>query len=312
MLFHDVVAASAGLSATRSRRAKTAILAELLSAVPASELATAVAFLTGQPSQGRIGVGWRTLSQLRAPPSAEPRLTVTEVDTALGEVSESVGSGSAARRAHVLRRLLADATRTEQEFLFRLLTGELRQGALEGVMVDAIAEAVAVPPDAVRRAFMLSGSLPTTAAAAMSGGSAALGQFGLQVGRPIRPMLASPAEALEEALAELGPVVVEYKLDGARIQVHRRGDEVHVYTRTLRDVTARVGELTELCGHCRATPWCSTGRRWRSPTRADLDRSRRPCRGSAARGRSNCARCCCGRTSSTACTSTAPTCWTHR
>ncbi|NIJ10693.1 DNA ligase-1 [Saccharomonospora amisosensis] len=246
MLFHDVVAASAGLSATRSRRAKTAILAELLSAVPASELATAVAFLTGQPSQGRIGVGWRTLSQLRAPPSAEPRLTVTEVDTALGEVSESVGSGSAARRAHVLRRLLADATRTEQEFLFRLLTGELRQGALEGVMVDAIAEAVAVPPDAVRRAFMLSGSLPTTAAAAMSGGSAALGQFGLQVGRPIRPMLASPAEALEEALAELGPVVVEYKLDGARIQVHRRGDEVHVYTRTLRDVTARVGELTEL------------------------------------------------------------------
>ncbi|EHR52623.1 ATP-dependent DNA ligase I [Saccharomonospora marina XMU15] len=221
-------------------------MAELLSAAPENELATAVAFLTGQPSQGRIGVGWRTLSRLRAPPAAEPRLTVTEVDAALGEVAESVGSGSATRRANALRGLLAGATRAEQDFLLRLLAGELRQGALEGVMVDAIAQAARVPTDKVRRAFMLSGRLPATAAAAMSGGSAALGRFRLELGRPIRPMLASPAESLQDALAELGPVVVEYKLDGARIQVHRHGDQVHVYTRTLRDVTARVGELTEL------------------------------------------------------------------
>lgn len=218
----------------------------MLTAAPPAELATAVGFLTGQPNQGRIGIGWRTLSRLRAPPAAEPTLTVAQVDTALGEVAGTSGSGSAARRFGVLGDLLARATEGEQEFLLRLLTGELRQGALEGVMVDAIARAANVPADTVRRAFMLSGRLPATAAAAMSGGSAALNRFRLEVGRPIRPMLASPAESLADALEEAGPAVVEYKLDGARIQVHRAGDDVRVYTRTLREVTAQVGELTEL------------------------------------------------------------------
>ncbi|WP_199432526.1 ATP-dependent DNA ligase [Qaidamihabitans albus] len=246
MWLHEVVAASAALAATRSRKAKTTILADLLGAAPAGELAATVAFLTGTPTQGRIGAGWRTLAALRTEPAAEPSLTVAEVDTALGEVAETTGSGSAARRAEVLGGLFARATEAEQSFLFRLLTGELRQGALEGVMVDAIAAATEVPGEAVRRAFMLSGRLPATASAAMSGGSAALAEFRIELGRPVRPMLASPAETLADALAELRSVSVEYKMDGARIQVHRDGDEVRVYTRTLRDVTPHVGELADL------------------------------------------------------------------
>ncbi|RBM10584.1 ATP-dependent DNA ligase [Prauserella sp. PE36] len=246
MLLHDVVSASADLTATRSRKAKTAVLARLLTAARPEELAAAVAFLTGQPTQGRIGAGWRTLAELRTEPAAEPGLTVAEVDSALGEVADTSGSGSAKRRAQVLGDLLARATKAEQDFLFRLLTGELRQGALEGVMVDAIAEAAGVAGETVRRAFMLSGRLPATAMAAMTGGTEALLAFRLELGRPIRPMLASPAESLGEALAELGSAVVEYKMDGARIQVHRDGDEVHVYTRTLREITAHVGELAEL------------------------------------------------------------------
>lgn len=205
-----------------------------------------MAFLTGTLRQGRIGTGWRTLSELRVPPAKEPRLTVADVDTTLDTVAGLSGSGSAARRAEALSMLLGGATRAEQDFLFRLLTGELRQGALEGVMVEAIASAASVPSEAVRRAFMLSGRLPATASAALRGGVAALAEFRLELGRPVRPMLASPAESLADAVAELGTVLVEYKMDGARIQVHKSGDEVHVFTRTLRDITAHVGDLTEL------------------------------------------------------------------
>ncbi|WP_026360816.1 ATP-dependent DNA ligase [Amycolatopsis nigrescens] len=246
MLLADVVAASAALAATRSRKVKIATLAELLRAATPDELGAVAAFLTGQPTQGRIGTGWRTLSELETAPAAAPELTVSEVDTALGEVADAAGSGSTGRRAGTLRALFGRATAGEQDFLFRLLTGELRQGALEGVMLDAVAAAAEVPGEAVRRAFMLSGQLPVTALAAMSGGELALAELRLRLGRPIRPMLASPAESLEIALAENPSAIVEYKMDGARVQVHRDGDEVHVYTRTLREITGHVAELVEL------------------------------------------------------------------
>ncbi|TLW91843.1 ATP-dependent DNA ligase [Saccharomonospora piscinae] len=246
MQLHDVVTASARLAATRSRKAKTAVLADLLSGAAADELAAAVAFLTGQPTQGRIGVGWRTLTALRTPPATSAELTVSEVDAALGAVAGTSGSGSASRRGEKLHALLAGATADEQDFLLRLLTGELRQGALEGVMVEAVAAAAGVPAEAVRRAFMLSGRLPAAAHAAMAGGVAALREFRIELGRPLRPMLASPADSLTGATAELGAVSVEYKLDGARIQVHRDGGDVRVYTRTLREVTDHVAELAAL------------------------------------------------------------------
>ncbi|MGR6964611.1 ATP-dependent DNA ligase [Geodermatophilus sp. URMC 61] len=244
MLFADVVAASAAVAATRSRTAKTAAIADLLRRADGDEVRAATAWLAGDALQGRVGVGWRTLGRLAHDPAASPRLTVHDVDRVLTELAGTTGTGSAARREAVLERLFTDATADEQRFLVRLLTGELRQGALEGVVLDAIAAAADVPAAAVRRAFMLSGSLPETAATALAGGTGALVAVHLQVGRPVRPMLAGPGSSLDAALADLGAdVTVETKLDGARIQVHRDGDVVRVWTRTLREVTDGVPEL---------------------------------------------------------------------
>jgi DNA ligase 1 len=250
VLFADVVRASAAVAATRSRLAKVEALAAILRAAanPASPQGVRVvaAFLVGVPLQGRFGTGWRALVQAEASPADIPLLTVAEVDSALESLAGTSGAGSRGRRADLLAALLRASTADEQDFLIRLLTGELRQGALEGVMLDAIAKAADVSGEQVRRAFMLSGSLPDTAAAALHGGPDALAAFRLQVGRPVRPMLASPAESLADALDELGEVAVEYKLDGARIQVHRDGARVSVYTRTLREITTSVPELVEL------------------------------------------------------------------
>ncbi|MET0233955.1 MAG: ATP-dependent DNA ligase [Kibdelosporangium sp.] len=246
MLLADVVTTSAAVAGTRSRLAKVKALAGLLAGAGPGAVEPAVAFLAGAPRQGRTGAGWRTLYDLAVAPSAEPGLTVERTDEILEELSATAGKGSAQRRVELLTELFAAATEAEQEFLRRLMTGELRQGALEGVMVDAIAAAAEVPGEVVRRAFMLSGRLTVTAVAALTGGAEELGQFRLEVGRPVRPMLASPAESLAAAITDMGEYVVEYKMDGARIQVHKDGDEVHVFTRTLREITKSVPELVEL------------------------------------------------------------------
>ncbi len=246
VLFAEIVAVSAEVARTRSRKAKVSSIAGLLSRLDATEIGPATSFLAGELPGGRAGVGWSTLSSLEAAPAAEPALTVHTVAGTVDEVRSTAGAGSAQRRTELLERLLGDATPDEQSFLVRLLGGELRQGALEGVMLESIASAGLVSTGAVRRAFMLCGRLADTAEAALTGGHAALQEFHLRLGRPVRPMLASPADTLAGALGELAPAGVEYKLDGARIQVHRDGDEVHVYTRTLREITASVPELVEL------------------------------------------------------------------
>ncbi|WP_280220717.1 ATP-dependent DNA ligase [Nocardia neocaledoniensis] len=247
MLFSEVVAASAAVRATRSRKAKIAALAQLLASAGPAEIATVVAWLSGELTQGRIGAGWRTVAGLDAPPSAEASLTVEAVDAVFTQLTGLSGAGSALRRRELLTELFTAATADEQSFLLRLLTGELRQGALTAIVVEALAQATGIPIEVVRRAHMLSGQLPATAVVAITGGAAALRAFRLEVGRPVAPMLASPGGSLDEALAELGPrVSVEHKLDGARIQVHRQGDQVWIFTRTLRDITAGVPELVEL------------------------------------------------------------------
>jgi len=244
VLFADVVAASAEVAATRSRTAKATAIADLLRRAGGNEVRPVTAWLAGETLQGRVGIGWRTLTRLTHDPAASPRLTVPDVDRALTELAGTTGTGSAARREAVVGRLLSGATADEQRFLVRLLTGELRQGALEGVVLDAIGTAAGVPAATVRRAFMLSGSLPETAATALDGGTTALEAVHLAVGRPVRPMLAGPGSSLDAVLADLGAgVTVEHKLDGARIQVHRDGDVVRVWTRTLREVTDGVPEL---------------------------------------------------------------------
>lgn len=236
-----VVTTSTEVAATRSRVRKRELLSSLLIDAPDDEVTTIVAWLSGEIPGGRIGVGWRSLAALDVPIAPASSLQVVDVSEALAQVATTRGAGSVAARQTLLAELFSAATAPEQRFLTALLTGELRQGALGGVMADAIAVATTQPPDLVRRAHMLTGSLPKTAHLALHGGEAALLGVGLEVGRPIGPMLASPADSLDTALESLGAhVIVDYKLDGARIQVHRRDDEVTVFTRSLRDITASV------------------------------------------------------------------------
>ena len=249
VLLAEVVATSAEVAATRSRTAKRDLLAALLRRLGPDEIVPTVGFLTGEPVQGRIGVGWRTLAAARddgARPAALATLTVTEVDATLADLAGLRGPGSnAARRARVVG-LLARATDDEATFLFRLLTGELRQGALAGVVTDAVAAAAGVPTAPVRRAAMLGGDLPLIARLAMVEGADGLGRVQLRPGRPVQPMLASTADDVAAAVGALGTAVVDWKLDGIRVQVHRTAGEVRAWTRNLNEITDRLPEVCDL------------------------------------------------------------------
>jgi DNA ligase-1 len=214
-----------------------AILAELLRALEPGEVPIAVGLLSGAPRQGRIGVGYSTVYGVEREPALEPTLTVDELDRAITAIRETTGGGSAGARRELLGGLLARATEAEAGFVKRLLTGDLRQGALAGVMADAVAKAAGVPADVARRALMLSGDLTRTAAIAMTTGEEGLRAVGFELFRPILPMLASAAESVADALAGLERASVEWKLDGIRVQIHRRGEEVRIYTRNLNDIT---------------------------------------------------------------------------
>jgi DNA ligase-1 len=236
-LLAAVVTASRDVAATSSRSRKVAILAELLSRLDASEVPLVVGFLAGVPRQGRVGVGYSTIYGIESAPAAEPSLTVDELDRAIAEVQGTTGGGSAARRRQVLGELLGRATEHESDFVKRLFTGELRQGALAGVMADAIAKAAGVSGEIARRALMLSGDLTRTAGIAMTEGEEGLRGVGFELFRPVLPMLASTAESAADAVSSFERSSVEWKLDGIRIQIHRRGDEVRIYTRNLNDTT---------------------------------------------------------------------------
>ncbi|MGZ8633227.1 MAG: ATP-dependent DNA ligase [Solirubrobacteraceae bacterium] len=244
MLLAELTATSQAVRASSARTEKIARLAETLRRMGPDEVAIGVAYLSGELRQRQIGVGYRSLREL-PPPATQATLELIAVDAACAAIGVMGGPGSQAARRDALAALFARATEPEQRYLGALMTGELRQGAQEGVMVEAITRAAAVPRDAIRRACMLSGDLGTTAAAALTGGVEALRAVGLQVGRPIQPMLAAPGAGVDAALAKTGPAAIEYKLDGARLQVHRRGDEVRAFTRSLDDITARVPEVVE-------------------------------------------------------------------
>jgi DNA ligase-1 len=247
MRLGDLVSASQSVAATSGRLEKIAHLGELLRRVPSDEIAIVIPFLSGDARQGRIGIGGALLSTLRnVPPADAPSLELADVDAAFDRIAAAAGTGSASTRAQLLRQLLGRATRAEQDFLIRLLFGELRQGALEGVLMDAVARASGIPLARVRRAAMLAGDLAPVARAALAGGDAALAQFILQPFQPVQPMLADSASDVADALTTLGEASFEYKLDGARIQVHKVGDEVRVYSRNLRDVTAAVPEVVTI------------------------------------------------------------------
>ncbi|MCA6095918.1 ATP-dependent DNA ligase [Streptomyces sp. SCA3-4] len=243
MLLAEVARVSGEVAATSARSRKIALLAGLFRDAAPDEAPVVIPYLAGRLPQRRIGVGWSTLREVPAP-AGRATLTVGEVDRALGAIAAVAGPGAQGERKRLVGALLAAATAEEQHFLLRLIGGELRQGALDALAVEGLAAAVDAPPQEVRRAVMLGGSLGAVARALLAGGPAALAEFRLEVGRPVLPMLAQSAKDVDEALDRLGPCVVEEKLDGIRVQVHRDGGTVRVYTRTLDEITERLPELT--------------------------------------------------------------------
>lgn len=253
MLLHAVVQTSEAVAAVPSRKAKVDAIAALLHEVPPEELAVAVAYLSGELTQRQIGVGYAALAGefTAGKPAETPVLTLTETDQALGAIGKLSGPGSQADRRRLLAGLFARATSGERHFLARLIAGDLGQGALAGIMIEAIAATANVPAATVRRAHQLSGSLALAAASALAPRGAAgtadtpvpLAAIGLRVGRPVRPMLAASADTVADALHRVSPAAIEWKIDGVRIQVHRQGERIRVFTRTLEDITDRVPEI---------------------------------------------------------------------
>ncbi len=243
MLLARLAQVSREVAATSARSRKTALLAELFREAEAQDVPIVIPYLAGRLPQGRIGVGWKVLSR-PVEPAAEPGLTVREVDARLTELARISGPGAQSERSRLVGELLGAATEDEQRFLFGLLTGEVRQGALDAVAVEGLAQATGAPAADVRRAVMLAGSLQAVAEALLADGPPALGRFRLTVGRPVLPMLAHSASSVAEAVEKLGAAAVEEKLDGIRVQAHRDGDTVRLYTRTLDDITDRLPEVT--------------------------------------------------------------------
>jgi DNA ligase 1 len=245
VLLADLVDTSNRIASTSKRLEKTDLLAGLLKRLAPEEVGIAVAFLSGGARQGRIGIGHATLRNANGPAVETPALTLVEVDRTLTELAGVEGRGSEQRKREVLKGLFTRATAGEQHFLFRLLMGELRQGALEGIMLDGLAKAAGIPHDRIRRAAMMAGSAATIAPAVLDHGERGLSQFDVQLFRPVQPMLAQTAEDVNEALHELGEAAFEYKFDGARVQVHKADDQVAVYSRGMNEVSAAVPEIVD-------------------------------------------------------------------
>ena len=244
MLFARVVDASQAVAAASARLQKIAHFADLFRALEPDEIAPVVAFVSGEPRQGRIGLGHAAISAVSGVTSVTvPTLTVPEVDRALTSLAGISGAGSARERVRLLTALFEKATQAEQDFLRRVLYGELRQGALEGVVLEAVARSAGIAAAKVRRAVLMGGDLPAAARAALIGGQAALDAISVRVMQPVRPMLADSADDVDAALVDIDGASVEYKLDGARVQIHKAGSEVRVFSRTLNDVTASVPEI---------------------------------------------------------------------
>lgn len=246
MLLSTLVETSRLVSATSKRLQKVDLLAQLIRRLNPDEAEIAVGFLTGKLRQGNIGVGYASLREAAAAPATAPELELVTVDRIFSDIAAIRGPGSEQQRRKALASLFARATGDEQKFLIGLLTGELRQGALEGIMLDALAKAAAVPVERVRRAAMMAGTLPAIARGLLQDGEAGLAPFTVQLFCPVQPMLAQTAEDVAGAIGDMGKASLEYKFDGARVQVHKAGDEVRVYSRGLNDVTAAAPEVVEI------------------------------------------------------------------
>jgi DNA ligase-1 len=251
-LLAELVRTSARVAANPGRLAKVGELAALLKRLAPEEAELGISYLSGELPQGRLTLGHAPLAAARGAGVGDPQLALRDVDTVFSEIKGTKGKGAAARRDALVRSLFARAMPEEQDFLLRLVVGELRQGALEGVMLDAAAAAAEVPAEALRRAATFAGSLSVAAAAALKEGRPGLERFSVKLMQPVMPMLAQPARDAESALAALGRALLDWKLDGARVQVHKDGAEVRVFTRSLKDVTAAVPEIVTATQACAA------------------------------------------------------------
>jgi DNA ligase-1 len=245
MLLAQVVDTSRRIGATSKRLEKVALLAELLRAAGPDEIEIAVSYLSGTTRQGNIGIGYATLQSAQTAPAAAASLTLTDVDRALGEIAAIRGAGSERQRREAIERMLGQMTEQEQEFIGRLLLGELRQGALAGLMLDGLARATGVPLERIRRAAMMAGGASQIASSLFAEGEAGLARYSIQLFQPVQPMLAQTAEDAGQAIHELGEAALEYKFDGARVQAHKSDDEVKIFSRRLNEVTAAVPEIVE-------------------------------------------------------------------
>jgi DNA ligase 1 len=244
MLLATLVDTSQYVGENPSRRAKVARIAEFLRALAPDEIDIGVSYLAGVIRQGRSGIGYALIRESQPASNVEsPELTLIEVDTTLDAIARASGAGSIAERTRLLSDLFGRAMRREQEFLVRLLLGELRQGALEGLMIEAVAAASGVSAEIVRRAAMIAGGIANVASPALTAGAAGLSRFAITLFQPLAPMLAQPAETIVDAMARIPMAALEWKLDGARVQVHKNGDDVRIYSRTGNDVTAAAPEL---------------------------------------------------------------------
>ena len=245
MRFADLVAASDRIADLSGRKAKIREIAQLLRALDGDEIAIGVAYLAGELPQGRKGIGYALLRDANAPPAPQPGLAIEDVDRALRSVVATSGRGSIAQRTRLLGDLMSAATQAEQSFIARLVLGELRQGALEGLMIEAVAAAAELPVAEVRRAAMLGGGIAAIAQGALTEGRAALSRHTIALFQPLAPMLAQPADDIADAMSRVRAPAVEWKIDGARVQAHKAGDDVRLYSRTGNDVTAAAPEVVE-------------------------------------------------------------------
>jgi DNA ligase-1 len=245
MLLAEVAGVSRAVAKTSRRLEKIERIANLLKRLPPEEAEIAVAFLSGAVRQRRMGVGYATVRDALVPPAGSPTLEITETDRLLEELSAVQGSGSEQRRRELLSNLFARATGDEQRFLVGLLTGELRQGALAGIMIDALAKATGISSERIRRAAMTAGGAIALARPLFEDGLSSIERLEIQLFSPVQPMLAQTAEDVQDALDELGEAALEYKFDGARVQAHKSGDTVRIYSRRLNEVTGAIPEIAE-------------------------------------------------------------------
>ncbi|HZS54028.1 MAG TPA: ATP-dependent DNA ligase [Bryobacteraceae bacterium] len=245
MLFGQLVETSRAIGSTTKRLQKTDLLAAFLKQLQPEEIETAVAFLSGGTRQGRVGIGYAALRDARTGAAEVPTLQIMDVDHALDQIASVQGAGADRNRRELLNRLFMRATESEQQFLFGLLTGEIRQGALEGIMLDGLAKAAGIPADRIRRAAMMGGGVAAIAGKVLVEGEAGLHAFDVQLFRPVQPMLAQTAEDVNDAIDQLGEAALEYKFDGARVQAHKSGDNVVIYSRQENDVGSAIPEIVE-------------------------------------------------------------------